>query len=237
MFPSLFQAADAAVQHNIELWKVLFQPVDKVATKRRAFPVLFRREAFQPRFAGMDDQSAASGLFQPFGQCGQIVIAVGIRRHFLQGDSCFQADRHAAVFLHGGQAFNDKSRVAAQSGSEASGGNPFGRASGVQVQAVIIKSCGHAARPSQLFGIRAAQLENKRFFIGIKSKQAFRITENGRRSGDHFSIQNRPAGQTAYEITEMPVRPFHHRRDGQAFGKDGHESAPSDSSKRSLNAS
>src|SRR3989442_5126558 len=61
MVLDLLPGGNAAIDHDLELWKVLLQPIDVCVLERRHLAVLFRREAFEDGIARVDDEGSAAG--------------------------------------------------------------------------------------------------------------------------------------------------------------------------------
>ena len=60
---------DAAVDHDLQLGEVRFQPVDIVVFERRDLAVLLRRQAFQDRVACVHDERPATCLRHGGDEC------------------------------------------------------------------------------------------------------------------------------------------------------------------------
>jgi hypothetical protein len=116
--------------------------------------------------------------------------------------------------LHRFDATRNQIRRLHQAGAERARLHPVGRAPDIEIDLVIAEIGGDPHRFGQLGRIAAAQLQRDRMLDGIVAQQALAVAMDHRVGHDHLGIKQRMARQLAMEEPAMPVRPVHHRRDG-----------------------
>ena len=103
-----------------------------------------------------------------------------------------------------------------QAGTKAPGLHAIGRTTHIEVDLVVAEIGADARRLRQLLRIGTTQLQRHRVLRVIEPEQALAIAVHQRGGGDHLRVQPRMRRQQPMEITAMPIRPIHHRCDGQA---------------------
>ena len=117
---------------------------------------------------------------------------------------------------HRGAGSGDEVRLPHQAGAEGAGLHTVGGAADIQIDLAITEIERGPHRLRQQFRLRAAELQGDGLFLHRKPQQAVAVAMNHRRRRHHLGIEQRVAAEEAVEIAAMPVRPVHHRRDGQA---------------------
>ena len=64
----------------------------------------------------------------------------------------------------------------------------------------------------------AAQLQGDGVLLGVEIQVARDVAVDQGPGRHHFRVEQRVAAEQAMEVTAVPVRPVHHRGDGQAAG-------------------
>ena len=119
--------------------------------------------------------------------------------------------------LHGSDAVGDQRRRPHQAGAERAGLHAVGRAADIEVDLVIAERLADPRRLGEFARIRAAELQRDRVLFRIETKQPVARAVYDRVGNDHLGIEQRTARQLAMKEAAMPVRPVHHRRDGQSM--------------------
>ncbi len=132
-------------------------------------------------------------------------------------DAAFDGDRNRHGLAHGSDAFADQRGLAHQRGAEASRLHAVRRTADVQIDLVIAKIRTDARTLRQFRRLRAAELQRDGMLDCGKADQPLAVAVQDRIGRHHLRIETRAAGKQAVQDPAMPIRPIHHRRDGEEF--------------------
>ncbi len=189
------------------------EPIDAVIVERRHVAVLARRQPFEPGLAGMHDQRVDAGAARPRA-VERVERLLGIL--LVDADAALDGDRHAHARLHGGDAVADQRRLRHQAGAEAALLHAVRRAADIEVDLVDSRSPRRSrAHSASARGSQPPSCSATGCSAGSKPSSRARSPWMHRAGRDHLGVEQRAARQQAMEEPAMPVRPVHHRRDGE----------------------
>ena len=204
---TLIYRADTAIDCNRIGTEPLLQAIDARIIERRNIAVLFGRQAFQPRLAGMHHQMVTARRNHPIGQRVQSLFDILL----VNPDPAFDGHRHLDHRFDRRDTITHQLRLAHQTGPEAAILHAVGRTADIEVDLVIAEIDADPCRPGQGLRVRAAELQGNRMFAGIKTQQALAVAMDDRPCRDHLAVKSRPPRQDAVESPTMAVGPIHHR--------------------------
>ena len=153
-------------------------------------------------------------------------LLYGLRKSFKRGfgillvdtDAAFDGDRDRHGGLHRRDAVANQGRFGHQTGAEAAILHAIGRTAGIEIDLVKSQIGADARALCERARVRPTKLQRDRMLGGIETKKPRAIAMQHGAGGEHFGVQQRAPRQQAVEKPAMPVRPFHHRGDGEAIG-------------------
>ena len=208
----IFDAANPAIDRDVELRPRALEAIDAIVIERRDIAVLARREPVEPGLARMHDQRVDAGGNNDARQ--RIERLLGIL--LIDADAALHRDRHAHRRLHRGNAIADELRLRHQAGTEASLLHAIRRTADIEIDLVIAEVGADARTLGERARVRAAELHGDRMLGRVERKQARAVAAQHRAGRDHLGVEQRAAREQAMEEPAMPVRPFHHRCDREA---------------------
>ncbi len=159
----------------------------------------------------MHDEHLAARLADGAHKVAHKVVAF----RFVDADAVLHGDRHLHRVHHGFHAVGHELRLGHQAGAKRAALHALGWATAVQVDLVITPLLAQFGAVRQVGRLAAAQLQRHRVLLCIELQVARHVAVNQRAGGHHFGVQQGVFTQQAVEIAAMPVRPVHHRGDGQ----------------------
>ena len=186
-------------------------------SQRRDVAVFLGRQALQPGLARMDAERLDAGRDHGVGKLVERLLrGPGRRRRCGISPSPGCAPPRFIAATHSPTSAGSRH----QAGAEAAGLHPVGRAADIEVDLVIAELASPMrAASASAAGSRAAELQRDRMLGGVEAEQPLAIAMEHRAGGDHLGIEQRAPRQQAVEEPAVPVGPVHHRRDGEAPGR------------------
>ena len=203
---------DAAVDRQRQIGMGSLQLMDQRIVERGNVAVVLRAQALQPGLAGMDDDRRRARRLDARGQREQRLA----RLLRVDPDAAFDGHGDGHRARHRPNALADQRRLAHQAGAEAPALHAVRRAAAVQVDLIIAEVGADAGGLRKALRVSAAQLQRERMLERVEPQQSLARPEHHRVRRHHFGIEARAARQQAMEDPAMPVRPVHHRRDGES---------------------
>lgn len=160
----------------------------------------------------MDDQPVDARRHHGVGQGVERRLGVLI----VDADPALHRHRHGDRRLHGGDAVTHQGRLAHQAGAEAALLHPVRGAADIQIDLVVAEIRGDAGGLRQLPRVRAAELDRHRVLHRREAEQPFARPVQHRAGGHHLGVEAGARRQRPVERPAVPVRPVHHRGDGEA---------------------
>ena len=212
MLVRLFQRLDAAIDQDGEAGSFVLHAIDQAVIQRRHVAVFLGRQAFQPRFAGMNREHRHAGSSAGIDQRTQGSFRILV----VHPDAALHRDRNGNCSAHCGDTLRHQRRLPHKTSAEPPRLHPVRRAADIQVHFVIAKIGGNARRLRQLARIAAAQLQRQRMFAAVKRQQPHPVAVQYRIRRHHLGVQQRMSRQAAMQHPAGTVGPVHHRGDGKA---------------------
>src|SRR3954468_1697304 len=212
MLRGIFDAADPAIDRDIELRPSALQPIHAIVIERWDIAVLARRESVEPGLARVNDERVDTCRDHIAGQRVERLLRVLL----VNPDAALHRDRHSHGGLHRGHALTHELRLRHQAGAEAPLLHAVGGAADIEVDLVIANVGADACALGERVRVRATELDGYRMFGRIEGEQALAVSAQHRAGRDHLGVEERAAREQTMEEPAMPVRPFHHRRDRKA---------------------
>src|SRR6266850_1745317 len=204
-----FVRADAAVDHDSELRKVLLQPIDVLVLERRNLAVLFRREALEDGIARVDDEGPAAGR----GDRGDKVPEKGVILDPVDAGSMLHRDRNADFAPDSRDALRDQRRLGHQAGAESALLHPLARAADVEVDLVVAVIRAELRAAGEILRVAAAELQADRVLRAIESEMLLDVAVEQRAAGDHLGVEPGTRADLPEKVPAMAVGEIHHRGD------------------------
>ncbi len=211
MSDGLVEIADAAIDHDGKSRMGGLEPIDAPVVERGDVAILARRQTVEPGLARMHDERRDPGRFDGARERLERLLRILL----VDADAALDSDRHLDPALHGGDAFAHEAGLSHQAGAEAALLHAVGGTADIQIDLVVAEFLGNARAFGKLARIGAAELERHRTLGRIERHQPRAVAVQHSSGGDHLRIDQRTPRQQAMEEAAMPVRPFHHGRDGE----------------------
>ena len=156
----------------------------------------------------------------------------GVERDFrvliVDADAAFHRHGNRNRRLHRGDAFADQRRLAHQAGAEGAALDTIGRAAAIQIDLAVTEIGADPRGFGKQLRIVAAELQRDGMLHRVEADQALPVAMDDRERRHHLGVEQRMARHQAMDRPAMPVGPIHHRRDGEAHGRErrGHGRSP-----------
>ena len=209
-------AADAAVENDNEARMCALQPEDARIVEWRNLPVLLRRQAFEPRLAGMHDKGVGAGRLDRAGKSLERLVRILV----VDAQPAFYGDADRDRSFHLRHALGHECGLRHQAGAEAPLLYAIRGAADVEIDLVETEVRADARAGGKRARIAAAELESERMLGRIVAQEPRAVAVQHRAGGQHLRIEQRPARQQPMEEPAVPVGPFHHRSDMKIGGTD-----------------
>ncbi len=196
--------------------------IDQRIVQRRNGPVFLRAQAFEPGFAGMDDERRGAGF--PDRRCkGEQGVP---RLLVVHADAALDCDGNRDRADHRRDAFCDDIRLAHQASAETTALHPVRGTAAVEIDLVIAEIGANPGRLDQPRRIGAAKLQGDRMLARIEADQPLARPKDYGVRCHHLGVEARPASHEAVKRPAASIGPVHHRRHGKRravrFGHGGH---------------
>ena len=160
------------------------------------------------------------------GPCSRLCLDKGeetlARIVVVNAEAVLHGDGDGHGLAHGGEAVGDQLGLAHQAGAERAGLHALRRAADIEIDLAIAVSGADPRSLRQLVRLGAAELQGDGLLDVIEAKQTIAVAVDDGVSGDHLRVEQRMARQMAMESPAIPVRPVHHRRDGEGVRRNFH---------------
>ena len=178
----------------------------------------FGRQAFEPRVAGVHDESVATGFAHRADKVAHKAIALGCVLSLVNANSVLDGDGHPGRIdrvHHRLDAISHQLRLGHQARAKRAALHPLARATAVQVDLAIAPLLAQLGALGQVGRLAAAQLQCQRMLFGIELQVPRHVAMDQCARRHHFGVEQRVAGQQAMKVAAMPIGPVHHRGDRQ----------------------
>ena len=226
------QRIHAAIDDNAQSGEIAFQAVDVVVFQRRHFAVVFRREAFEHRIAGVHEKGFAARVGH---RCDKVAYEI-VSLDRVNAEAMLDGHRDRHCIPHRLHAIGNQLRLRHQAGAEGAVLHALGRAAAVQVDFVITVLFPEAGALREFGGIGTTQLQRNRMLGGIEAQMPLYVAVDQRAGRNHFRVQHGVPGKPPEEVAAVAVRPVHHRRRAQAVVEHCHAAFGHGTTKRWLSA-
>jgi hypothetical protein len=133
----------------------------------------------------------------------------------VDADAALDRHRHRNGGLHRRHALAHQLRLRHEAGAEASLLHAVGGTADVEVHLVIAEIPQDPSGLGEVGRVGAAELRCDRMLLGREPEQPLPVAMNDGAGRHHFGVETCPPRQDAMEEPAMPVRPVHHRSDGE----------------------
>mmetsp|Transcript_86224 Transcript_86224/g.180402 ORF Transcript_86224/g.180402 Transcript_86224/m.180402 type:complete len:304 (-) Transcript_86224:104-1015(-) len=164
----LLERLHATIERELQLWKLVAEPVHSVIHQRRDFPVLVRCQTIQEALSGMDDEVLDAGL----GHCANKGGGELRRIEIVGSKPAFHRGRQVRGRQDAAHALPNKLRLQHQRRSEFTMAcNAIRRAAAVQIDFVISPRRHHLSGSSQIVWIAPTKLTDNRVLVGPERQE------------------------------------------------------------------
>ena len=143
------------------------------------------------------------------------VVERGLGILVVDAEPALDGDGNGDRRLHGGDAIADQCRLRHQAGAEPPFLHAIGRAADVEVDLIVTGLRAHARTARERDRIGPAELQRDRVLGRVVAQEPGAVAVEERASGDHLGVDQGTAREQAVEEPAMPIRPVHHRGDGE----------------------
>ena len=161
----------------------------------------------------MNGEAAAAGLGEHVDEPVEKRIVVAV----VDTDAGLHGDRDRDRVIHRAPAVGDGLGLGHQAGAECALLHAVARAADVDVDRVVAGALGQHRRLAHQFRLAAADLQHDRVLLGVECQQPIGIAVHQRGRRDHLGVEHGGRRQQTVEKPAVPVRPVHHRRNGERY--------------------